>query len=32
MKIIAVMIEKGGAGKTTTAAALGTILGKDRRA
>lgn len=31
MEIIAVMIEKGGAGKTTTAAALGTILGKNHR-
>ena len=31
MKIIAVMIEKGGAGKTTTAAALGCILGAHHR-
>ena len=31
MKIIAVMIEKGGAGKTTTAAALGHILARDHR-
>ena len=31
MKIIAVMIEKGGAGKTTTAAALGCLLGARHR-
>lgn len=30
MKTIAIMIEKGGAGKTTTAAAVGHILAKTR--
>ena len=31
MKTIAIMIEKGGAGKTTTAAAVGHIMAKNHR-